>query len=66
MGLLNVNLNIASIDEEKLDDYDDDDDDDDPEILIHVRFITWCNRSKQHKACKSKKIMLAAWHPIKW
>ena len=53
MGLVNVDLNNGSLD-------DDNFDGDDPETIIHVTLIICCNRYKQCKPCqneKSKKLM---------
>ena len=44
MGLVNVDLNNAGLD-------DDDFDDDDPKTIINVRLMAWCNRYKNCKAC---------------
>lgn len=44
MGLVNVDLNNAGLD-------DDDFDDDDPKTIINVRLMAWCNRYKNRKAC---------------
>ena len=35
---------------------DDDDkfDEDDPETINHVTLVAWCNRFKQHKACRKR------------
>ena len=45
-----MDLNIIDLNNIILD--DDDFHEDDPETIIHVRLITWCNRYKQHMACK--------------
>ena len=53
VGLVNVDLNNASLD-------DDSFDGDDPENIIHVTLIICCNRYKQCKPCQneeSKKLM---------
>ena len=47
-----MDLNIIDLNNINLD--DDDFHEDDPETIIHVRLIAWCNRYKQHKACKKE------------
>ena len=50
MGLINVNDGVNL-------------DSDDPETINHVGLMAWCNRCKQHKACKkeiNKKFMSVA------
>ena len=46
MGLVNVDLNNVSL--------DDDNFDDDSETIIHVKLMGWCNRQKRCKACKKE------------
>ena len=47
-----MDLNIIDLNNINLD--DDDFHEDDPETIINVRLIAWCNRYKQHKACKKE------------
>ena len=47
MGLVNVYLNNVSLEDVNFDN-------DDPETIIHVKFMVWCNRYKQHKTCKKE------------
>ena len=42
VDLKNINLDYVNFDE------------DNPEIIIHVRHLDWCNRSKQYKAFKKE------------
>ena len=64
MGFTTIGLNDIN-----LDDDDNNFDEDDPETINHVKLMAWCNRFKQHKACKNvirKELMPVAWHPTKW
>ena len=45
MGLNTIDLNSINFDNNNFND-------DDPETIIHVRFMAWCNRFQQRKACK--------------
>ena len=47
MGLVTIDLNYNNPD-------DDNFDEDDPETIAYVRLMAWCNRYKQHKACKKR------------
>ena len=47
MGILSVDLNNINLDNDNF--YEDN-----PENFILVRFMAWCNRYKQHKACKKE------------
>ena len=63
-----MDLNIIDLNNINLD--DDDFHEDDPETIIHVRLIAWCNRYKQHKACKKeikkkKELLLAVGYPAR-
>ena len=62
MGLVYVDLNNISLDDENLDG------DDDPETIIHVRLTAWCNRYDQRKAFKkeNKELIPVAWRPRRW
>ena len=61
-----VGFNTIDFNDINLD--DDNFDGEDPETIIHVRFMAWSNRFKQHKACKkiSKELMTAACHLTRW
>ena len=42
-----LNLKNISLDDDIFDDYD-------PEIISHIRFMTWYDKFKEHKACKKE------------
>ena len=51
MGLVNVDLNNVSPDDDNFDDVD-------PETIIHARLMAWCNRYKHLKACEKEMVRL--------
>ena len=61
MSILRIDLNDINLDDVNFDQ-------DDPETIVHVRLINWYNKhdSENSKKIISKKLMPAAWHPIRY
>ena len=60
--LRSLNLNNVNLDDDIFDDYD-------PEIISHIRLLTWQDKFKEHKACKkeiSKQLLPVAWRLTRW
>ena len=62
-------VDILSVDLQKIDLHDVNFYEDDPETILHVTFLPWPNKFEKRKTFKrdvSKELMPVAWHPAKW
>ena len=55
MGLVTIDLNYINLD-------DDNFSEDNPQTIDFIKFIAWCNRYMQRKACKKDKRNINAYN----